>query len=49
VTSPAELADEFVAVGDLDRRAVDREFASFDHDAVIDRYVALYEELVDGE
>ncbi|OYR58960.1 glycosyl transferase family 1 [Halorubrum ezzemoulense] len=49
VTSPAELADEFVAVGDLERRAVDREFASFDREAVIDRYVALYEELVDGE
>ena len=49
VTSPAELADEFVAVSDLERRAVDREFASFDHDAVIDRYVGLYEDLVDGE
>jgi glycosyltransferase involved in cell wall biosynthesis len=48
VTSPAELADEFVAVGDLDRRAVDREFAAYDHEAVTDRYVALYEDLVDG-
>ena len=45
VTSPAELADEFVAVGDLDRRSVDRDFAGYDHDAVTDRYVALYEEL----
>ena len=49
VTSPAELADEFVAVGDLERRAVDPEFAAYDHDAVIDRYVGVYEDLVGDE
>lgn len=45
VTSPAELADEFVAVGNLDRRAIDRDFARYDHDAVLDRYADAYREL----
>jgi len=49
VTSPAELADEFVAVGDLDRKAVERDFASYDHDAVLDRVVDAYRELLNGE
>ena len=42
VTSPAELADEFVAVGNLDRRAIDHDFESYDHDAVLDRYADAY-------
>jgi glycosyltransferase involved in cell wall biosynthesis len=42
VTSPAELADEFVAVGDLPRRTVDPDFAEYDHDPVVDRYVRAY-------
>jgi len=46
VTSPAELADEFVAVGDLPRRTVEPDFAEYDHDAVSDRYVETYRELV---
>ena len=45
VTSPAELADELVAVNDLDRRAVDPDFGSYDHAATLDRYVDLYREL----
>ncbi|MBP1921350.1 glycosyltransferase involved in cell wall biosynthesis [Halorubrum alkaliphilum] len=45
VTSPAELADELVAVGELDRRTTEPEFDSYDHDAVLDRYVDLYTEL----
>ena len=45
VTSPAELADELVAVGSATSRAVDPEFASYDHDAALDRYVSLYEEV----
>ena len=49
VTSPAELADEFVAVGDLDRKAVERDFASYDRDAVLDRLVEAYRGLSDGE
>ncbi|WP_418282355.1 glycosyltransferase family 4 protein [Halorubrum sp. DTA98] len=45
VTSPAELADEIVAVGDLERRHVDHEFDEYDHGAVLDRYVDCYREL----
>ena len=45
VTSPAELADELVAVNELDRRAVDPDFDSYDHAATLDRYVDLYREL----
>ncbi len=47
VTSPAELADEIVAVGDLERRTVDRAFDGYDHDAVLDRLVDQYRDLVD--
>ncbi|WP_280587687.1 glycosyltransferase, partial [Halorubrum sp. Boch-26] len=46
VTSPAELADEFVAVGDLPRRTVEPDFSEYDHDPVLDRYVSTYRELV---
>ena len=46
VTSPEELADELVAVGDLDRRTTEPAFDSSDHDAVLDRYVDVYGELV---
>ena len=48
VTSPAELADEFVAVGDLERRSVDRDFAGYDRDAVLDRYLDTYRELTES-
>ena len=47
VTSPAELADAFVAVGELERRSIDRDFASYDHDAVLDQYLDTYQTLVD--
>ena len=47
VTSPAELADEFVAVDDLERRSLDRDFASYDHEAVLDRYVDAYRDLLE--
>lgn len=49
VTSPAELADEFVAVGDLPRREVDRGFDAYDRDAVLDEYAAVYRDLADGD
>jgi len=48
VTSPAELADEFVAVNNLERRAIDRDFANYDHDAVLDRYLDAYHCLLDN-
>ncbi|GAB7089785.1 glycosyltransferase [Halorubrum luteum] len=47
VTSPAELADEFLAVGDLERKHVDRDFERYDHDAVRQRYLDCYRELTD--
>ena len=49
VTSPAELADEFLAVGDLERKRVDRDFARYDHDVVLDRYLDCYRELTETE
>ena len=49
VTSPAELADEFVAVGDLERRSLDRDFARYDHDAVLEQYLDAYRGLVGAE
>ena len=47
VTSPAELADEFVAVAGLDRKSVERDFVDYDHDAVLDRVTDLYRDLLD--
>jgi len=47
VTSPAELADEFVAVDAFERRSIDRDFAAYDHDAVLDRYLEVYRSLGD--
>ena len=49
VTSPAELADEFLAVGDLERKRVDRDFERYDHDAVLQRYLDCYRELTEDE
>ena len=49
VTSPAELADEFVAVGGLERRSLDRDFASYDHDAVLRRCIDTYREVIEIE
>ncbi len=42
VTSPAELADAIVAVGDLERRTVDHDFDAYDHAAVLDRQLDCY-------
>lgn len=49
VTNPQELADEIVAATDFERRTVDEDFAEFDHDAVLDRYVERYRTLVDDD
>ena len=49
VTSPAELADEFVAVGDLPRRAVEPDFAEYDRGSVLDRFLDGYRELFDAD
>ncbi|GAB7008150.1 glycosyltransferase [Halorubrum trueperi] len=49
VTSPAELADEFVAAGDLDRRSIERDFSNYDHGAVLDRHVDAYRSVIGEE
>ena len=49
VTSPAELADEFVAVGDLPRRAVEPDFAEYDRGPVLDRSLDGYRELLGAD
>ncbi|MFB6102213.1 MAG: glycosyltransferase family 4 protein [Haloplanus sp.] len=46
VTNPQEFADEIVAAADLERWTVNEDYAPFDHDAVIDRYVDCYERVV---
>ena len=46
VTSPRELADEIVAAADLERWTVNEAYASYDHEAVLDRYVDCYETVV---
>lgn len=46
VTSPQELADAIVAASELDRLAVNEEFAAFDDDAVLERYLSVYRELL---
>ena len=46
VTSPRELADEIVAAAELERWTVNEAYASYDHEAVLDRYVDCYETVV---
>jgi glycosyltransferase involved in cell wall biosynthesis len=46
VTSPQELAEEIVAATETERWTVNEDYAAYDHDAVLDRYVDRYRELV---
>jgi len=46
VTSPRELADEIVDAAEMERWTVNEAYASYDHDAVLDRYVDCYEAAV---
>jgi len=43
VTDPQELADAIVASADLEHLTVDDSWAAYDHDAVGDRYLEVYE------
>ncbi len=45
VTSPGELADELVATADLERRTVEDAFDTYDHEAVLERYLDAYDDL----
>lgn len=47
VTSPRELADAIVDAAALEHWTVDEAYASYDHDAVLDRYVDCYETVID--
>ncbi|SNR42742.1 glycosyltransferase [Halorubrum vacuolatum] len=49
VTSPSELADEFVTVAGLARRSVDETFTDYDHGAVTNRQIDAYRELIESE
>ncbi|WP_251330085.1 glycosyltransferase [Haloplanus pelagicus] len=46
VTSPQELADEIVAATETERWTVNEDYAPYDHEAVLSRYVDCYERLV---
>jgi glycosyltransferase involved in cell wall biosynthesis len=48
VTSPQELADAIVDAADRERWTVNEDYAPYDHDAVLDRYVGTYERLVES-
>jgi len=45
VTDPQELADAIVDAGRFDRWTIDDTWASWDHDAILDMYLDVYEEL----
>jgi len=46
VTSPEELAEELAAAGEAERRTVEPEFEAYGHDAVLERYLDCYRELL---
>ncbi|ELZ27280.1 glycosyltransferase [Halogeometricum pallidum JCM 14848] len=48
VTSPQELADEIAAAADYPQKSINEAFADYDHDDVIRRYEAVYEEAIEG-
>jgi glycosyltransferase involved in cell wall biosynthesis len=45
-TDPQQIADAIRAAGEFDRRTVDDAWESYDHGAILDRYVDAYERLV---
>jgi glycosyltransferase involved in cell wall biosynthesis len=44
-TDPQQIADAIVDAGEFDRLAVDEDYAEFDHDAVLERYLQTYRDL----
>jgi len=44
VTSPQELAAAITEAGDAPRRTVDESYQEYDHDAVLEQYLACYKE-----
>jgi len=45
VTDPQSLADAIVDAGEFDRLTIDEDWATYDHDAVLERYLDLYRSL----
>lgn len=48
VASPEELASEIETAGSLEHRTVDEQYTEYSHQPVLDRYLAVYEHVVDG-
>ncbi|MFC4358672.1 glycosyltransferase family 4 protein [Halobium salinum] len=48
VTSPQELAAEIAAAGSVPHETVNEDYAAFDHDAVLERYLDCYRATVDA-
>jgi glycosyltransferase involved in cell wall biosynthesis len=46
VTSPQELADAIAEAGDREQMTREQSWQSYDHDAVIERYLDIYRELL---
>lgn len=47
VTSPQELADEIEVAAEAEHRTVDEAFADYDHEAVLEQYLACYRDVMD--
>ena len=47
VTNPQQLADAIVDAGRFDRRSLDQTWRHYDHDEVLEEYLAAYDRLVD--
>lgn len=48
-TDPEEVEDAIVDAADLERRDLDESFAEFDHDAILERFLACYRDAGAGE
>jgi len=47
-TNPQQIADAIVDAGEFERFSVDEDWARFDHDAVLEEYLGVYEDLQDA-
>jgi hypothetical protein len=47
-TNPQQIADAIVDAGEFERLSVDEDWARFDHDAVLEEYLGVYEDLQDA-
>ena len=47
-TNPQQIADAIVDAGEFERLSVDEDWADYDHDAVLEEYIGVYEDLQDA-